>query len=169
MPARRATPKAGVDAVRERARRVGAGHPDLAAELSRMFGMRPREAFRRALGWTLQEAADRFNARGGQSEGGHVKLTASRLYEFERWPVDGRKLPLYVFAGLVAIYGIDLPALLDFEGHKALSFDERAALSQSVAGIAPAGGCLTRPCGAGAANGTLAGARYPPPTARPCR
>ena len=101
-----------------------------------MYGMRPREAFRRALGWTLQEAADRFNAHmrrdvAGDAPREHVQLTASRLCDFEGWPLGGRKPRPYVLTGLAAIYGTNVASLLDYEDHANLTADERLALSQT--------------------------------------
>ena len=44
-------------------------HAEAAAEMGRKFRLRPRAAWRVAWGWTLEEAAERFNALRGQAAG----------------------------------------------------------------------------------------------------
>ena len=110
--------------------------------------MRPREAFRRAHGWTLQEAANRFNtymlrdAEGVDGAGEHVQLTASRLCDLKPggW-VAANRLPTCWTAGLAAIYGTDVASLLDYEDHTKLTVGGRLAFGQAMAGQAPSKHC----------------------------
>ena len=53
--------KADRDALRQDMTAAGCTLADIAIEMRTRFRMRPREAWRHAHGWTLQEAADRIS------------------------------------------------------------------------------------------------------------
>ena len=58
--------KADLDELRERMRALGLTHDEIAAEVSRRFRARPREAYRLAWGWPQDQAAERFNERAAR-------------------------------------------------------------------------------------------------------
>jgi hypothetical protein len=53
--------KAELDRLRERMRALGFSYDEIAAEVSRRYQVRPRQAYRLAWGWTQDQAAARFN------------------------------------------------------------------------------------------------------------
>jgi hypothetical protein len=66
---------------------LGLGHDEIAAEIGRQYRARPREAWRLAWGWTLDEAAARFNARAGAAgadPAGAATMTGPHLCEYEK-------------------------------------------------------------------------------------
>jgi len=91
--------KAELDGLRERMRALGLSHDEIAAEVSRRYQVRPRQAYRLAWGWTLDQAAARFNERAA-SEGtdpqGRASMTGPHLCEVEKWPDSSRKPSAYV-------------------------------------------------------------------------
>jgi hypothetical protein len=100
--------KAELGTLRERMRTLGFSYDEIAAEIGRRYRMRPREAYRLAWGWSLEQAAGRFNERAARqapgAEGG-AGLTGSRLSEFEHWPPDRAQA-----LGVCAVHaGRDLP------------------------------------------------------------
>ena len=65
------------DGLRDRMRGLGFGYDEIAAEVSRRYPVRPRQAYRLARGWTLDQAAARFNdraAREGTGPQGRASL-----------------------------------------------------------------------------------------------
>ncbi|MFE7529367.1 helix-turn-helix domain-containing protein [Kitasatospora sp. NPDC057542] len=110
--------KAGRDSLRTELLAVGAPPATIAAEMRARFGFRPREAWRHVHGWTLQEAADRFNSAVGAAG---PATDASLLGKWERWPGEtGRRVTLRVLTVLAELYGASLEDLLDLEDRRAL-------------------------------------------------
>ena len=58
--------KAELDGLRERMRGLGFNYDEIAAEVGRRYRARPREAYRLAWGWSLEQAAARFNDRAAR-------------------------------------------------------------------------------------------------------
>jgi transcriptional regulator with XRE-family HTH domain len=115
--------KAELDSLRERMRGRGHSLDEIAAEIGRRYQVRPREAYRLAWGWSLENAAARFNDRACREEHdaeGRASLTGSRLSEFEHWPHTARKPSVYVLVMLAEIYQTDALCLLDFADHESL-------------------------------------------------
>ena len=48
---------------------LGMSRVEIAAEMARRYKLRPRAAWRTAWGWTLEEAAERFNAVRARTPG----------------------------------------------------------------------------------------------------
>ena len=74
--------KAELDGLRERMRGVGFGYDEIAAEIGRRYRVRPRQAYRLAWGWSLEQAAARFNEEAARQDAdpeARAGLTASRL------------------------------------------------------------------------------------------
>lgn len=112
-----------LDDLRKRMRRVGLSHDHMAAEVMRRYRLRPREAYRLAHGWTLDEAAARFNARAaelGTDPDGRAGLAGNRLCEYEKWPDSGRRPPDWVFVMLATVYQTAVWNLLDLDDHENL-------------------------------------------------
>ncbi|ARF83268.1 hypothetical protein GCM10010502_67910 [Kitasatospora aureofaciens] len=96
------------------------------------FGCRPREAWRHAHGWTLQEAADRFNNVVGAAG---PATDASLLGKWERWPAStGRRVTLPALTVLAELYGASLDDLLDLEDRRALPESDLRLLRHQAPG-----------------------------------
>jgi hypothetical protein len=54
--------KAKLDGLRERMRGLGFSYDEIAVEMGRRYRLRPRQAYRLARGWSLEQAAARFSA-----------------------------------------------------------------------------------------------------------
>ncbi|MER7673110.1 XRE family transcriptional regulator [Kitasatospora sp. NPDC096128] len=110
--------KADRDALRTELLATGAPAASIASEMRTRFGCRPREAWRHAHGWTLQEAADHFNTAAG---GAGPMTDASLLGKWEKWPnPSGRRVTMRVLAILADLYGATMEDLLDLEDRRAL-------------------------------------------------
>ncbi len=123
--------KAELADLRKRMRAFGFTHEDMAAEISRRYRLRPREAYRLAHGWTLEKAAELFNARAteiGADPDGRAPLLANRLGEYERWPATDRKPSPYALCVMADIYQTDVLSLLDLSDHENLPARDRLVL-----------------------------------------
>ena len=88
-----------MDGLRERMRGLGFSYDEIAAEVSRRYQVRPRQAYRLAWGWTLDQVAARFNelaASEGTDPDGRAGMTGPHLCELEQWPHSERKPSVYV-------------------------------------------------------------------------
>jgi hypothetical protein len=84
-----------------------------------------------AWGWTLDQAAERFNeraAREGTDPQARASMTGSHLCEVEKWPRSTRKPSVYVLCLLAAIFETDALSLLDLDDHEGLPQHERLVL-----------------------------------------
>jgi hypothetical protein len=125
--------KAELEELRERMRGLGLGHGQIAGEIGRRYRLRPREAYRLAHGWTLGQAAARFNARAadlGTDPGGQASLAGNRLCEYEKWPHSERRPSVYVLVMLAHLYQAGVPDLLDLADHEHLPPRDRLTLLQ---------------------------------------
>jgi transcriptional regulator with XRE-family HTH domain len=122
---------AELDALRERMRSLGFPCDEIAAEIGRRYRVRPRKAYRLAWGWTLEQAAVRFNDRAARQDAdleARAGLTHSMLGEYERWPRSTRKPSVYVLVMLAEIYETDVLCLLDLADHESLPQQDRLVL-----------------------------------------
>ncbi|MGH3808662.1 MAG: hypothetical protein ACRDRU_18950 [Pseudonocardiaceae bacterium] len=101
MPRRAGTSaKAERDQLRDRMRAWGCPVAQVAAELGRRFNLRPRVAWRHALGWPQWKVAQRYNtAHPG------ARLSDNRISEFEAWPHGGSPPSPRYLAQLAATFG----------------------------------------------------------------
>ena len=116
--------KAELVRLRARMAQLWLGHD----EIGRQYRARPREAYRLAWGWTLDEAAARFNARAaraGADPAGTATMTGSHLREYEKWPSSRRRPSVYVLSKLAATYQADVARLLDLADHEGLPQPDR--------------------------------------------
>jgi hypothetical protein len=122
------------DLLRSEMRERGLKTDAVADEMARRFGFRPREAYRHARGWTLDEAARQFNATAakvGADPEARAALVGTRLSAFEKWPnnSDGRRPSVWVLTMLALIYDTDVQRLLDLEDYRALPERDRLVLN----------------------------------------
>ena len=133
---------AELDRLRDRMRGLGFSYDEIAAELSRRYQARPREAYRLAWGWTLTQAAERFNeraAREGTDPQARAGMTGAHLCEAEQWPYSDRKPSVYVLCLLAAVYDTDVLCLLDLADHESLPQADRLVLLRRLRADAPFG------------------------------
>ncbi|MFK4110239.1 XRE family transcriptional regulator [Streptomyces sp. NPDC002176] len=110
----------------------GASHLDIAVEMRTRYRMRPREAWRHALGWTLQDAADRITQASAGRPGEAVGADASLVGKWEKWPSPGARRPsLAVLLAMAAAYGCTPADLLDLEDRNVLPERDLRVLSST--------------------------------------
>jgi hypothetical protein len=134
--------KAELDGLRERMRSLGFPYDEIAAEIGRRYRARPREAYRLAWGWTLEQAAARFSdhaARQDADPDARAGITGSRLSEYEHWPRSTRKPSVYVLFMLAEIYETDVMCLLDLADHESLPQQDRLVLMRRPRAATPFG------------------------------
>jgi hypothetical protein len=110
--------------LRTRLRDRGLSHHEIAAEFGRRYGLRPRRAYRLALGWTLKEAVEHINTHAanlGADPHGRAGLTSARLSDLETWPSGGRRPTPRMLSLLAAAYDTDIHSLLDQNDHAHLT------------------------------------------------
>jgi transcriptional regulator with XRE-family HTH domain len=85
-----------------------------ARELQQRLGLRPREAWRQAHGWTVHEAAARFTDLAAERGHDIPRTDAALLGKWEKWPAFVECRPTLVILILLAdLYGCTLWELLD--------------------------------------------------------
>jgi transcriptional regulator with XRE-family HTH domain len=127
--------KAELDGLRDRMRGLGFSYDEIAAEVSRRYQVRPRQAYRLAWGWTLDQAAARFNERAaseGTDPGGRAGMTGPHLCEVEQWPGSARRPSVYVLCLLARVYDTDALCLLDLADHESLPQQDRLVLMRRL-------------------------------------
>ena len=127
--------KAEMDGLRERMRALGFGYDEIAAEVSRRYQVRPRQAYRLAWGWTQDQAAARFNelaASEGTDPEGRAGMTGPHLCELEQWPNSERKPSVYALCLLAGVYDTDVLCLLDLADHESLPQQDRLVLMRRL-------------------------------------
>ncbi len=121
-------------------RGLGMSRAEVAAEMSRRYRLRPRAAWRTAWGWTLDEAADRYNAL--RASGGQdivASLSGSRLSEWENWPLSPRKPPVTGLCLLAEIYQCAVLDLIDLHDREKLTPAELITVGKTAAARPAAG------------------------------
>ncbi|MGQ0778708.1 MAG: hypothetical protein ACT4NY_30560 [Pseudonocardiales bacterium] len=118
--------KAQRDQLRERMRGYGCTVAQIAAELARRFNLRPRLAWRHALGWPQWKLCLEYNtAHAG------ARLSDRRVSEHENWPHGGSRPSLVYLANLAATFGHGCTAahLVDAEDLAELTPAQRCLLT----------------------------------------
>jgi transcriptional regulator with XRE-family HTH domain len=149
-------------------RGLGLRHEQIAGEIARRYRVRPREAHRLAHGWTLGQAAARFNARAaelGTDPDGLAGLAGNRLCEYEKWPHSERRPSVYMLVILAQVYQTGVLSLLDLADHEHLPPRDRLTFLQPGQ-AARHGAGLNTPAGA-AQDPSQPGAGPARPGARP--
>ena len=121
-------------------RRMGLAIDDMVGELSRKYGLRPREAYRIARGLSVQEAVARFNGYLARSEpAAEGRLTDEELRRYEA-AHDGGSVPSLATLDLLAqVYDTEARNLVDFDDRVNLSVRERVLLDRDIHGGGQAG------------------------------
>lgn len=91
--------KATRDEMRERMHALGLSLPLIATEMGRRFSLRPRIAWRHALGWPQWKVAQRYRTLHNE------RISDNRISEHETWPHGGAKPSLDYLVKLAATYG----------------------------------------------------------------
>ncbi|GIG75072.1 helix-turn-helix transcriptional regulator [Planosporangium flavigriseum] len=144
------------DQIRQTLAGYGATPAAIAAELQRRFGLRPREAFRQAHGWTQEAVAAHLNAVGS----GSAAFTGTRISDYERWPFGGRRPTLAVLTALGEVFGTPAPFLVDLDDLAAMPVADRTVLcAVSATGSVPAGRITAR---SAPADDVASGVRWAP-------
>jgi transcriptional regulator with XRE-family HTH domain len=134
--------KAELDGLRERMCALGFSYDEIVAEIGRRYRVRPRQAYRLAWGWSLEQAAARFNDRAARQDAdpeARASLTGSRLSEWEHWPRSSRKPSVYVLVMLAEVYQTDVLCLLDLADHESLPQQDRLVLLRRPRAATPFG------------------------------
>jgi transcriptional regulator with XRE-family HTH domain len=124
-----------MDGLRERMRALGFGYDEAAAEVSRRYQVRPRQAYRLAWGLTQDQAAARFNelaAGEGTDPDGRASMTGPHLCEVEQWPNSERRPSVYALCLLARVYETDVLCLLDLADHESLPQHDRLVLMRRL-------------------------------------
>ncbi len=123
--------KADRTALRQRILDGGGTLDHVAAEMRRRWRFRPRESYRHAHGWSQDEAAARFTEIAARLAPGarSTPMVGTRVGEYERWPVGGRRPSPYVLTMLAEVYGTELARLLDDTDMAAMPEQDRAVLA----------------------------------------
>jgi hypothetical protein len=118
--------KAERDQLRERMRGYGCTVSQIATEMARRFGLRPRVAWRHALGWPQWKLVQQYNTLHPGA-----RLSDNRVSEFEAWPHGGSPPNPRYLAQLAATYGHGCtPAqLVDADDLEHLTPAERSLLT----------------------------------------
>ncbi|WP_281912359.1 helix-turn-helix domain-containing protein [Streptomyces olivaceus] len=135
--------KAARDSMRRRMTDLGSPRSAIAQEMRVEFGLRPREAWRCAHGWSMQEVVDRIHDLSSRQSGESIAADTSAVSKWERWPASTRKPTVPVLLALAAIYGCTVEDLLDLEDRGALSEGDLAVLSR-LTSAEPNGSQLVR-------------------------
>src|SRR5690348_5178137 len=94
--------KADRDELRQVMLSQGRSLQDVAAEMTRRYGISPRAAWRHTHGLTQDEVAARYNQ---SDDTGQAGMSGSRICEFENWPAaSGKKPSVHSLIRLAAIY-----------------------------------------------------------------
>ncbi|MFG2386375.1 XRE family transcriptional regulator [Streptomyces avermitilis] len=113
--------KADRDALRQDMSAAGCTLADIAIEMRTRFRMRPREAWRHAHGWTLQETADRITQASTTRPGESVAADASLVGKWEKWPGPSSRRPsLPVLTAMAEAFACGVEDLLDLEDRQVL-------------------------------------------------
>jgi transcriptional regulator with XRE-family HTH domain len=126
----RATSGNGDKSDRDELRRSmqASGHTteQIANEMMRLWGYRPRAAWRHAHGWGQTEVAARYNQVLGDSS---APMTNRRISDYENWPFGGVKPTLNTLSLLAQVYGTSVANLVSMDDRKAFTTAECAALN----------------------------------------
>jgi hypothetical protein len=130
-----ASAKAERDQLRDRMRALGCSVAQIAVEMGRRFGLRPRLAWRLALGWPQWKVAQQYNTLHPGA-----KLSDHRVSACELWPYGGAPLSLRYLARLAATYGHGCTPshLVDADDLEHFTPADRCLLTAPPTGSAPA-------------------------------
>ncbi|EWM19854.1 XRE-family transcriptional regulator [Kutzneria sp. 744] len=127
-----ASDKANRDTLRDQMRGLGCSVAQIVAEMSRRFNLRPRAAWRHALGLSQWQLAQRYNA-----DHPAAGLRDNRVSEYESWPHGGMAPPVRYLANLAVTYGHGCTPsqLVDADDMQHLSPSDRLLFAPSADGF----------------------------------
>lgn len=106
--------RAELEQLRSEMTAAGSSRLELVIELRSRYGMRPREAWRQALGWSAQQVADHINTLGATRPACAIAADASLIAKWEKWPSrSGRRPTMNTLALLAEAYGCGIADLID--------------------------------------------------------
>jgi hypothetical protein len=112
---------------------MGLAVDDIAEELARKFGERPRRAYRIARELTSHEAVERFNDRvRGTDAQPDAMLTLEELQDYESDSGGGPVPSLSTLTLLAQVYDTDVRNLVDFDDRMRLGLRDRALLDREA-------------------------------------
>jgi len=114
----------------------GCTREQIAVEMGRRFGFRPRQAWRHTLGWTQEQAAVAYNHLLDHDQ---APMSGKRISDFETWPHGGVKPTPTTLAMLAIIYATTPAALIDLDDREALSPQELITLNIHTPPPGPSG------------------------------
>jgi tetratricopeptide (TPR) repeat protein len=126
--------------LRDKMRALGMSRRQVAVELSRRYGLRPRAAWRQAYGWSLTEAAEQISAYAARAglgpDGTTVTMTGPHLCEYENWPGErkersGRRPTPYLLSLLARVYGCAVHDLLDVADYEQMPPADRLIVGKA--------------------------------------
>lgn len=130
--------KADRDDLRRDMTAAGCTLAGIAVEMRARFRMRPREAWRHAHGWTLQEAADRITHASTTRPGEAVAADASLVGKWEKWPGPSSRRPsLPVLSAMSDAFICGVEDLLDLEDRRALPKQDLRLLTVRAPTVGP--------------------------------
>jgi hypothetical protein len=141
MPYAKTSMRAEQQALRARMLELGLSARQVAWEFGRRYGLRPRQAWRHARGWSLKEAAEHITAYaahvGLNPAGATVAMTGPHLSETENWPgygqePSGRRPTPYLLSLLAATYDCAVTDLLDVADYQHMRPADRLILDQTI-------------------------------------
>lgn len=133
--------KAERDGLRREMLRMGCTPAAVARQIGRRWQVRPREAYRHAYGWSQEGVARRFadvvarlevartHFGPGSPPPSATAISGSRIGEYERWPLGGRRPSVYALLVLAEVFEVPVHQLLDYQDHRALPETDRAVLA----------------------------------------
>ncbi|WP_328871239.1 XRE family transcriptional regulator [Streptomyces sp. NBC_00287] len=131
--------KADRDLLRQDMTAAGCSVADIAIEMRTRYRMRPREAWRHAYGWTLQETADRITQASIQHPGEAVAADASLVGKWEKWPGPSSRRPsIAVLHAMAEAFACRMRDLLDLDDRRSLSDADIRIINSQSARIEPA-------------------------------
>lgn len=126
--------KSNRDALRHEMTAAGCSLAEIAVEMRVRFRMRPREAWRHAHGWTLQETAERISACPGQA----IAADASLVSKWEKWPGPSTRRPsLSALVATATTLGSTVEDLLDLDDYRALPESDLRILRHHAPDVQP--------------------------------
>lgn len=130
--------KADRDALRQDMTAAACTLADIAVEMRTRFRMRPREAWRHAHGWTLQEAADRITQASTSRPGESIAADASLVGKWEKWPGPSSRRPsLVVLFAMSDALACSVEDLLDLDDRRALPEADLRLIVQRPSAVEP--------------------------------
>jgi transcriptional regulator with XRE-family HTH domain len=124
------------DQLRQTMQQQGRTFEQIAVAMARHFGDRPRPAWRHAHGWTQQDVADRYNREVNDS---NASMTAHRISDYERWPINGAGTkPTVLTLGVLAkLYSTSVSKIIDRHDRQKMTAQERILLAVVDSGVIP--------------------------------